>query len=312
MKKLLLFMSIAVIASLFTSCGPYQEKVFVEIASNETAFVIPMEAQNKNGQKQFSSEKYLDSMKVATKRIYIPTKSISTGRMWWSYEYIEVDKVIKVNRSPVTREWTINDGTGTKGNKKEDIEVESKESIAFGQGITATATIPEKWAAKFLYSYSGKSLAKVMDEDVRAYIQSVLSSEFGIRDLTTCQAERKEVFAIMIEMTKKHFASFGVEIMQLGAAGGFTYKDAKIQNSINDQFASEKKVLSAQNEVDAANKFLEAKNAIEQQKMLDATIDLMGAQADFLRGVGKGKVKLPTNYTVLPEGAILPNFKVNK
>jgi len=265
MKKIVLLMSMVIIGSMFSSCmGPFQEQVYKEIGANETAFVVPMEAKNKTGQKQFASENYLDSMKVATKRIYIPTKSISTGRMWYDYKYIETVKVITVVRAPVTREWTINDGSGTKGNKKEDIEVESKESIAFGQGITATATIPERWAAKFLYSYSGKSLAKVMDEDVRAYIQSVLSSEFGIRDLTTCQAERKEVFNVMIKMTKEHFAKFGVEIMQLGAAGGFTYKDAKIQNSINDQFASEKKVLSAQNEVDAANKFAKAKAAIEQ------------------------------------------------
>lgn len=184
MKKLLLLIALGVI--LFSSCKPYQEKKYVEIQPNETAFVIPLEDLSKDGQTQLKSIEYLNERKVTAKRIYNPTKWHQTGRFPSSGKWIPTLSIIVVDRAPETREWTNDNNSGT-ATKKEDIEVESKESIGFGVKVTCTASVPESEAAEFLYYYKGYTLAEVMDKNVRSFIQDVLTSEFGQRTLSQCQ-----------------------------------------------------------------------------------------------------------------------------
>ena len=106
MKKIFMMSVIALVLSfVFTSCKPYQKPVWVEVGANETAYVIPMETGNKAGQTKMKSEAYLEQNKVATQRIYVPTQWIQTGRGAGSGKWIESIKVIKVDRTPVTREW---------------------------------------------------------------------------------------------------------------------------------------------------------------------------------------------------------------
>ena len=287
MKKVLLVLLAAI---GLASCRPYQEDLYVEVNPNETAYVIPLEVGTQKNQTKMKSEQYLEQNKVASKRIYTPTQWHANGRYPWQGQWIPSVRVIKVNRSPVTREW-VEIGNGTDVVKQQNINVESKESIGFSFGVTATASIPEEWATKFLYHYNGRTLAEVMDNDVRGFIQNILTSEFGIRNLSDCQADRKVIFDKMRADVTEHFAVLGVKIMNIGAAGGFNYIDVSIQESINAKFSSEMKITSAKNEVIAAQKFAEAKNAIEQQKNLDADINIKNAIAD---GIRTGKIPIPT------------------
>lgn len=290
MKKLQSYVLIAVVAvaMMFTSCRTYQEEVYVEIEPNETAFLIPLEEGTQESQSKLDSEDYLEENKVSAKRITIPTRFHQTGRLRISGKWIPAMRVIKVDRTPVTREWTAANGTGTSGNKKEDIEVESKESIGFGIGITTTSTIPEEWASKFLYNYNGKTLADVMDNDVRAYIQNILTSEFGILDLSECQESRKAIYDTMRVRTTEYFASMGIKILNIGAAGQFEYTDEAIQISINEKFASEMKIETSNNLVKAANNFAKAASNIEKQKKLDAEILNLEADAALKMGLAEG------------------------
>ncbi len=286
--RLGILLPLIAIVLLLGSCRPYQEEIYVEVEPNETAFVIPME-QGTNDQAAFESEEFLKQKKIAAKRIYIPTQWHQTGRAYFSGEYIPTVRVIKVKRAPVTREWT-DDGGGGTSSKKEDIEVESRESIAFGVKITATASIPEKWAARFLYNYNGRTLEEVMDYDVRGRVQNVLTNEFGSRLLEKCQEDRAVVFDTMRENVMRYFATMGVQIMNIGAAGDFEYLDEAIQIAINEKYSSKMKVEAAQNEVDAANKFAKAKAAIVAQKELDAGINFINACATAME---KGKFPVP-------------------
>lgn len=289
MKKIILLLLVVLSA---TSCiKPYQKEIYEEIGPNETAFVIPLEKDTKGSQSKLKSEEYLEANKVAAKRIYIPTQWLKTGRLPNSGHYIPSVRVIKVDRAPVTREWTSANGTGTNGNKKEDIDVESKESIGFGIGITTTASIPEEWASRFLYLNSGRTLAQVMDTDVRAYIQNLLTSEFGNRTLAECQDERSAVFSFMRKSTVEYFEGMGIKILTLGAAGGFDYAEPKIQAAIDDKFASAMKIVSAENEVLAAEKFSRARKSIEAQKLLDANIGVLKAIED---GIRSGTLPMPS------------------
>ncbi len=164
------------------------------------------------------------------------------------------------------------------------------ESIAFGVGITATASVPEEWASKFLYNYNGRTLEEVMDKDVRGRIQNILTRDFGDKDLSHCQTERKGVYDDMRSETVEYFKTMGVQITNLGGAGGFHYLDESIQSAINAKFSSEMKVASSVNEVNSAKKFAAEKNAIEAQKMLDARINLINSIAE---GIRTGKIPIP-------------------
>jgi len=292
MKKVLLF--VFAIGLLVASCRPYHEDIYTEIEPNETAFLIPLEEGTQDAQMKFESADYLEEMKVATKRVYTPTIWHQTGHIRIRGEWIPTVVVVKVDRAPVTREWTEDTETGTE-KAKQDINVESKESIGFGIGITCTASIPEELASTFLYYYNGKTLDEVMDNNVRSYIQDILTREFGSRELSDCQAERKAIFTLMDTSTTNFFLDRGVRIDNIGAAGEFHYINPEIQNAINMEFVAEKKRDAAENEVAAARQFALAANTIKAQKDLDASILIMESFAEAIR---TGKLPVPNTLVI--------------
>ncbi|MBF0550064.1 MAG: hypothetical protein HQK60_05975 [Deltaproteobacteria bacterium] len=230
--------------------GPPQLEVTEEIAPNETAFLVPLEGATKAEQGKFMSIEYLETAKVATKRITIPTRKKETGRNSWQYEWIPTMKLIKVNRTPIAREWTKSPSSGTSA-KDQAISVESIESIDFYTGVTVQGSIKEEDAARFLYYFSGKPLSAVMDENVRGYVQSGLWNEFGSRSLSEGKAKKREIFEATFKGAKDFFAKQGVTIDYLGGSEGLTYKDPKIQESINSAFVAENDRLVAQREQEA-------------------------------------------------------------
>ena len=292
MKKSLFI--VFAIGLMFVSCRPYHEEIYVEIEPNETAFLIPLEEGTQDAQVKFKSAEYLDELKVAAKRVYTPTIWHQTGHVRLKGEWIPTVVVVKVDRAPVTREWTEDTETGTE-KVKQDINVESKESIGFGIGITCTASIPEELASTFLYYYNGKTLNDVMDNNVRSFIQDILTREFGSRELSDCQGQRKAIFTLMDTTTTKFFLERGVRIDNLGAAGEFHYLNPEIQTAINLEFIAEKKRDAAENEVAAAQQFSRAANTIAAQKELDARILIMEAYAEAIR---TGKLPVPATLVM--------------
>ena len=176
-----------------TGCiKPYDVPEFVEIQHHETGYMIPLEGSNKTGQAQFDSEGFLDENKVAIKRIQIPHRWVQTGRLSNSGHYIDTVRLVIVDRSPVTREWTADMNQGT-ARKDQAIWLESRDSIGFSLGFNATAFVDEPDSSKFLYWYpttqqdnsqtsvdkSIASLQVVMDTEIRARVQQVASEVAG-------------------------------------------------------------------------------------------------------------------------------------
>jgi hypothetical protein len=294
MKKFAILAALAVTAAL-TGCGPANVEQYVEVAPNETAFVIPLEGANLSNQGKMMSEAYLAQSKVAAKRIEIPQRERSTGRGPGDFEYIPTVRVIKIDRSPVTREWTKDSATGT-SKRDQAISVESVESIDFKIGVTITASIPEEKTAKFLYYYSGKQLQDIIDENVRSYVQSALSAAFGAGTLDQDRKSKAQIFATAFKQTKEYFDKFGIEIDNLGFSEGMTYTDPQIQAAINRTFvaeqttaATQQKVQQADYEMQAAEKFNQAAQARTAQVHLE--IEQMNAQA---------MLNLSTRITQLP------------
>lgn len=281
MKKLAL--ALVAMSMFIIGCArPFQEEKYVNIAPNETAFVIPLEGATLSKQGKFNSKEYLESMKVAAKRIIIPQRWHATGRLNNDGEWIPTVEVIKVDRSPVTREWTNSAGTGT-SNKTEGIEVESKESIGFTVGVTISASVPEENTATFLYYYSGKQLKDVIDLNVRSYVQDYLSKEFSKYTLDTARSKKADIFNELRNIAQAFFAEKGIHIENIGASGQFSYLEKEIQNAINAKFVAEMNDKTTDDEVKAANKFMTARNSIEAQQNLSVDIELKKAYAEYLR-----------------------------
>jgi hypothetical protein len=235
----LLFGILLSICFLQAGCmKPYDVPEFVEIKPNETAFLIALEGDAKTNQAKFQSVEYLDTVKVATKRVQIPHREISIGRWRTDVKYIPTVKLITVDRIPVTRSWT-QPGTGTNSTKDEAIQVESQDSVGFGIGVTCTAAIEEADAAKFLYNYAGRTLHEIMDSDVRNWIQAFASTNFGNLPLNECQKTKGEIFIACEKEAKEFFKTYGITIRKLGYAEGMTYENKDIQKQIDDAFAAE-------------------------------------------------------------------------
>ena len=295
--------------------GPYQQEVLEEIQPNETAYLVPMEGATKDGQGKFMSIEYLDSAKVAAKRITIPTRKRETGRMSGDYEWIPTVRLIKVDRTPITRSWTSASETGTSPTNQA-ISVESMESIDFWLGVVCQASIREEDASKFLYWYAGKSLSAVMDDNVRGFVQKILFDEFGSRSLTDGKRSKKEIFAMVEKDAKQLFIQRGVTIEYLGGAEGLTYKDSSIQRAINRAFVAEndKKVAAEENlaqvtrnttlvqrataERLAAQQFALAKDAMVAKTQLEIQMIQAQASLEFAKRV---EGKLPDS--IVPQGS---------
>lgn len=314
MKKLALLMLVAI---AIAGCGPAHVPPIEEIKTNETAFLVPLEGDTKENQAQFMSVSFLKEAKVAAKRVTIPVRKRSTGRLWFDYEYIPTTKLIKVSRAPVTREWTDSGDTGTTA-KNEALNVESLDSIGFAVGVNLTAMIEEDEAALFLNKYAGKSLAEVVDTDVRGYVLTVAADEFGSRNLQECKKEKKAIFDKIRKMTTDHFKSFGVTVSNLGHSEGLTYLNPTIQKSIDDAYVTEMDRAKAEqeqeaqkirNETNVGVAIAERRKAVEFSKAAKAQkemvmLDISRIKAEAFKTLAeKWDGKYPEK--MMPEGANL-------
>jgi hypothetical protein len=209
------------------------------IKNNETAFVIPLEGKTSD-QKAYQSEEYLKSLQVATKRIRIPHRWNQTGREWkrWAGEWINTVKVLKVDRTPVTRQWTPSSMTGT-SKTDEGIWVESKDSVGFSTGFSCTAHVQESDAARFLYNYPAGSLASVMDTQIRARIQTLAAETCAVYDMDELRGKKDTLIAKIREDVEPFFKANGITVTTIGMFGGFTYENKDVQTAIDRVFEAQ-------------------------------------------------------------------------
>ena len=172
-------------------------------------------------------------------------------------------KLIKISRTPVSREWTSNKTTGT-SSSDQAFAVETSESIGFRIGAIITAHIAEEDTAKFLYNYTAAQLEEVLDTNIRNFISAELATSFGAHDLNWGQKNKNDVFANARLKAQDFFGKRGITIDNFGFSEGIYYDNQKIQDAIDDKFSSEMKVVSAQNMLDAAKKLAESQVAVEQ------------------------------------------------
>jgi regulator of protease activity HflC (stomatin/prohibitin superfamily) len=234
---------IVLLPLVLLGCRPYDRPEFIEIDTSETGFLIPLEG-NTDNQTTFESERYLQDRKVATKRVQVLHRWNQTGRMYWSGDWMDMVRLVKVDRSPVTRQWTADTTSGTSA-LNQAIWIESKDSVGFSVGFDCTANIKEEDTARFLYMYRSKSLAEMMDTEMRARVQSVAAEVAAQYDLDELRSRKQEIIDTVRLDVIPFFSDRGITITTLGMFGGFTYQNPKIQDAIDETFVTQQlKVIS--------------------------------------------------------------------
>ena len=237
--------TVLVLLLALTGCmKPYDRPEYVEIDTSETGFLIPLEGDSTQ-QSRFQSEDYLKQRKVAAKRVQILHRWSQEGRMNNDGRWIPTVRLVKVNRSPVTREW-VSDQSASAGGQAhvrstndKAIWIESSDSVGFSMGFTCTAFISEDDAAKFLYWYPSGSLADVMDHEVRGRIQQVAAEVAAKYPLDILRSKKQEIADAVKQDVTAFFTTRGVAVTTVGMFGGMTYENPEIQKSIDQTFIAQ-------------------------------------------------------------------------
>lgn len=215
----------------------------VELAPNQTAFVIPAVAGNLSGQTKFDSIDYLESVKVPAKRITIDKELVGGA-------YYPKDFVYLVDRTPVALEWTLDDTTGTKG-KNQALCGETNESIQVCFQISMAAQVTEDQAATYLYFYPAAKLqnaniggvyvntplSEVVDTQIRPYVLAIIGREIKSRSLADVILHTNDIIKTAQDETAEYFAGKGITLAYLGM-GGELGLSPEIQLVINQMYVA--------------------------------------------------------------------------
>ncbi|MCJ2086962.1 hypothetical protein MKK88_13320 [Methylobacterium sp. E-005] len=291
----------------------YDYGEYIEILPNQSAFVIPESGDTKTSQAQFGSERFLAESKVAAKRVQIPhTKLPNTGTL--SDYYVPAARLIIVDRTPVSREWTTSANRGT-SSADQGFRFETADSIGLSTSVVISAFVKEEDAAKFLYWFGtkpaaqdtdearfasvlyGRSLAEVVDGNVHRTVQAALAREFGRRSTDDAIRQKAEIMAAVEKVVTDQFAPMGVTVTTLGFADELSFANAAIQAAIDDTFMANKRAQSAQAQL--------ATLPI-QERILDLEIRRLDAQArQTLAGRWNGNASgfLPS-WVIIPSGIL--------
>ncbi|MSU80765.1 MAG: hypothetical protein EXS16_22095 [Gemmataceae bacterium] len=298
MQRNLIIAAIAVSVAVFSLVlavvlfvRPYDVPEFVEVDTSESAFLIPLEGDTSN-QSAFHSVKFLEEKKVATKRVQITHRWQQMGYLPNSGQYVGTVRLVKVDRRPITREWTRSPKTGT-SSKDQAIGTESKDSVNFYMGISCTAFIPEESAAVYLYSYPSKSLAEMLDMEVRAHIHQIVAEEAGKYNLFDLPTKKNDIMKTVRDDVTPFFKKKGIEITTLAMLGGLNFENPEIQRAIDD--AAKAAQLKVAAEAKRAAQEVENKTLLlaADGKALAAKREAEGkVEVEIVRVEGDAKIRL--------------------
>ncbi len=247
-------------AQAYFSKYDYAEVYYIQ--PNESAFYIPDVGANLNSQAKFGSVAYYEADKVASKRFEIKHVKLPDSGTLTDY-YVPAGRLIVVDRTPYYREWV---GSAMRGTSKTDQEFrfESADSLGIHTGVVISALVTEEDAAKFLYYFGtepsninpsdpasqfvsvihGKSLAEVMDHQVRGAVQAALATQFGSRTLVDGYSNKSAIIKAVEADVIAKFKPMGITITYLGYADQLGYEPV-VQKAINDVFIASMKAKEA-------------------------------------------------------------------
>jgi hypothetical protein len=245
--KSLKFTMLAVMAALtmsLTGCiKPVEPKVLVDAGANETMFIVPLVGDTKE-QAKLNSKEYYDQKKVSVKQFQIPHRWLQVGRMETDGRWIPSVSVIKVDRTPITTEFAVND----KDNAKKDADaiwVESADSVGFTTGFSVSAMVAEEDTSTFLYRYQAATLRTILSTEVRARIQQQAALFAGKYPLDGLRSKKNEMQTFITTDVIPFFKERGITITTIAQFGGMTYENPQIQLAIDKVFVAQQEKETA-------------------------------------------------------------------
>jgi hypothetical protein len=306
--------AVALLPALLSGCmKAYDKPEYVEIDTSETGFLIPLEGDGTQ-QAKFQSEDYLKQRKVAAKRVQILHRWSQEGRISNDGHWIPTVRLVKVNRSPITREWMSTENAQSAGSRRpaqadKAIWIESADSVGFSMGFNCTAFISEEDAAKFLYWYPSGSLTEVMDREIRGRIQQVAAEVAAKYPLDTLRSKKQEISDAVKHDVTNFFANRGITVTTVGMFGGMTYENPEIQRSIDQTFIAQQQKVVSEAKFEAQKKEnerieLEANATAEKarreaQGIADARTTAAKAEAAAIREINKAAQEAQSNPLLL-------------
>lgn len=302
-KSYLAILGIVLMLAMASCARPYQKPHTEEIDSNTTAFLVNLEGDSKDGQAKLDSIDYYESAKVVAKRVTIAQRWEKTGRGDSEGRWIDTQRLIRVDRTPVTMMWyseTQGDGKGgysvVQGAKadKPGLSTETKGSVGITVGLQLSGRIEEPDTARFLYYYGpNRDLKSVLNAEVYGTAGSLISNYAATYEDSAFIANKAVWTADLMKKLNEMYKPFGITISSVGGYGGNIFDNPAIQKSIDARLIAEKSKDAAQLEYEASL----IKGKILDFRARDAEIELKSAQAAYIRMAGeKGIPLVPSTY----------------
>jgi hypothetical protein len=280
----------------FLFIPPYNKPQFQTIENNQTGFLVPLD-QNAADQAHFESASYLKDKKVAAKRVQIHRRWIQTYWLPAWGNYIDTERLITVDRTPIRRDWTDDAATGSTP-KDESLSAQTADGTGLKLNFTCTAFIPEsdnenpEGAEHFLYYYKGDSLAHVMDTEVRSRVQAVAAEFTAQYPLETLRGTQHKLAEAVGQDVIPFFKKRGIVITKVGLVGGFHYVNKDIQKAIDEAIKAQQLKVTALAQQEKEK--VEQNTKLQNQKIDNETMKLKAegeAAAAIARAQGEAKAK---------------------
>lgn len=235
------FGCMCLLVAMFSGCyRPFEPVKLEVIQPNEEAFLLPF-TEDIELQTSTHTEDYLRRSLVHTQQVKIPQQWVPRGyeTIFPNGEWRDAAILVRVDKSPVTREWTADPNSGTSA-KNEAIWVMTSDQVEFSTGWTCTARVSSRDdAVKFLHNYPNGSLTKVMDQEVRAKLQSAFGLEVTDLPMEELRLKATPHIKSVVDQVIEFFLERGITITNLGISGGFVYKDPSIGKTMVEVFNAE-------------------------------------------------------------------------
>lgn len=281
----------------FVFVPPYNIPQFQTIENNQTGFLIPLDEDTEK-QAHFESADFLKDKMVAAKRVQIHRRWVQKGWFYNYGEYMDTVRLIVVDRSSVTREWTQDPVSGTTPTD-DALTAQSKDGTGLRISFNCTAYVPERdaenpqGAEHFLYYYRGDKLSHIMDTEVRARVQAVVAEFTAQYKLETLRGTQHKLVEAVREDVVPFFKKRGVSITKLGMMGGFHYVNPAIQKSVDDAITAQQLKIVA--EAKQEQEKVQQQTKLNNQEIDNKTIKLRAegealAMAAKLEGEAKARL----------------------
>jgi SPFH domain / Band 7 family len=255
-KSLLILAALLPLLAINSAHAYYSSTDYAEVFTvypNETIFWIPDAGGNLDSQGKMDSAEYYDKNKVALKRFQIPHQKLANSG-WAVNMVVPAGRLIVVERTPYTAEWT---RSATRGTQKVDeaIYCQDKKGLDVITEVSINASIEEVDAAKYLYHfgvlppegdrntpevvftsvYHARHLPTVMNTIVRTEIHNQICNAVMALDLEQVNEQAGKIMTDVTKSVKKWLEPYGITIDAMGWAGTFDF-DPKVQDAINRRF----------------------------------------------------------------------------